>query len=66
MNLVTQVQVWLAGKKTHIIAILIVVDGAYQYFIQNGSNWHTLAVYLLAGGGLSALRAGISKQGVAK
>jgi len=54
---------FLEGKKTYIIAVLGAGDGLYQYYVQHGSNWQTLAVYLLAGGGLAALRAGVAKAG---
>ena len=53
---------WLEGKKTHIIAALVALDGLYQYYVQHGSSRQALLVYLLAGGGLSALRAAIAKQ----
>lgn len=52
---------WLEGKKTHIVAALAALDGLYQYYIQHGSSLHTLGLYLLLGGGLSALRAAVSK-----
>jgi hypothetical protein len=53
---------WLQGKKSYIIAALTALDGLYQYYVQHGSNWHTLALYLLFGGGLAALRAGITNS----
>lgn len=59
MKIFNRVRFYLQGKKTHIIAIATALDGLYQYYIQHGSNAHTLLVYLLVGGGLSALRAGI-------
>lgn len=52
---------YLAGKKTYIISTLTVVDGLWTYYVQHGSNLHTLLTYLLFGGGLAALRAAISK-----
>ncbi len=53
---------YLQGKKSYIIAALTALDGLYQYYVQHGSNWHTLVAYLLFGGGLAALRASISKM----
>ena len=53
---------WFVGKKTYIISGLTVFDGAWQYYIQHGSNLHTLAAYLLLGGGLAALRAAVAKN----
>lgn len=57
MNLIT----WLQGKKTYLIALLSVLDGLYQYYIQHGSSRQALISYLLFGGGLAALRAAVSK-----
>lgn len=51
----------LSGRKTYIISTLTALDGLYQYYVMHGSNWQTLVIYLLFGGGLAALRAGISK-----
>lgn len=59
-----KVQTFLAGKKTYVVAVLSALDGLWQYYIQHGSNWRTLAIYLLFGGGLAALRAAVSKSAV--
>ena len=59
MGLIT----YLEGKKSYAVAALTALDGLYQYYVQHGSNWHTLAAYLLFGGGLAALRAAIAKVG---
>lgn len=53
---------YLEGKKTYLVSILTAIDGLYTYYVQHGSNAHTLLAYLLVGGGLSALRAGIAKS----
>lgn len=61
MKQVKQFVAFLEGKKTYIVAVLSAADGLYQYYIQHGSNWHTLVAYLLVGGGLASLRAAVSK-----
>jgi len=58
MNLVT----WLEGKKTYIVGVLTAADGLYQYYVQHSSDAHSALAYLLAGGGLAALRAAIAKK----
>lgn len=60
----SKVQTFLSGKKTYVVAVLSAADGLYQYYVQHGSNWRTLAIYLLFGGGLAALRAAVSKTQV--
>lgn len=65
MNLSSLVT-WLEGKKTYIISVLTAADGLWQYYVQHQGDWRALANYLLIGGGLAALRAGISKAGAAK
>ena len=49
------------GYKTYGVAVVTVVYGAYQTYIQTGSNWKTFVPYLLVGGGLGSLRAAIKK-----
>lgn len=61
MKELQKVTLWLEGKKTYAFSIATAVQGLYTYFIQHGSNLHTLVSYLLFGGGLAALRAGIKK-----
>lgn len=61
MNYVKKFTIFLEGKKTHLVALATAVDGLYQYYVQHNSNWQTLVAYLLVGGGLSALRAAITK-----
>lgn len=57
MNLID----WLKGKKTYSVSVLAAVAGIVNYYNANNHNLQTLVVYLLFGGGLSALRAAISK-----
>lgn len=61
MKLFNQIRIYLDGKKTYILSVLAVLDGGYQYYIQHGSNIHTLIAYLLTGGTVAALRAAIAK-----
>lgn len=56
-----KVATYLEGKKTYAVSTLTALDGLYQYYVQHGSNLHTLLAYLLLGGGLAALRAAVAK-----
>lgn len=53
----------LAGKKTYIVAaVMVIVGGLYQQGYVNESTYLLLSNLLMAGG-LAALRAGVSKNG---
>ena len=52
----------LAGKKTYIIAIaMVVLAGLHAQGYMSDGNFGTLQA-LLTGGGLAALRAGVAKK----
>ncbi len=61
---------WLKGKKTYIIAVLMVIVGIVQGLTGDagiiGFDWAGIwanAQIILAGFGLGALRAGVEKVG---
>ena len=56
----------LSGKKTHIVALLMVLVGIVNGLTGDASGWQMVAdniQLVLNGLGLSALRAGVAKLG---
>jgi hypothetical protein len=56
---------FLSGKKTHIVAFLLVLVGLVQGLTGDAGAWQGVldnALIILNGLGLSALRAGVNKS----